>query len=238
MIKRIIAAALIAATALCFAACGGKSSSENSVIEIVKPKTAATEDEGNITAKLDAVENSPNVNGKRFNINLRNFTFDYNKEKEALGESNKLVLANWNKKNDAKDNNGVDIQYWYYDDKEVSFTATVETESQKILNIGCGTTMNQFTAEKDNGVQNSDIILAKAALMAKVVCGFPEGSESILQDIFYRTATESDDSLWYRGYVFTLSTEENKDDSDNDIMQFRVFPITDDLKKEWKLEEY
>lgn len=238
MIKRVIAAALVAATALCFAACGGNGSSENSVIEIVKPKTAATEDEGNITAKLDAVENSPNVNGKRFNINLRNFTFDYNKEKEGLGESNKLVLANWNKKNDAKDNNGVDIQYWYYDDKEVSFTATVETESQKILNIGCGTTMNQFTDEKDNGVQNSDIILAKAALMAKVVCGFPEGSESILQDIFYRTATESDDSLWYRGYVFTLSTEENKDDSDNDIMQFRVFPITDDLKKEWKLEEY
>ena len=238
MIKRVIAAVLSAATAFCFAACGGKSSSENGIIDIEKPKTAATQDEGDFTARLDAVEDSPNVNGKRFNINLRNFTFDYNKEKDALSTGDKLVFAKWNKKSAAKDNNGVDIEYWYYDDREISFTATVETESKKIMNIGCGTTMNQFTAEKDNGDKNSDIILGKAALMAKVVCGFPEGSESILQDIFYRTATESDDSLWYRGYVFTLSTEENKDDSDNDIMQFRVFPITDDLKKEWKLEEY
>ena len=55
---------------------------------------------------------------------------------------------------------------------------------------------------------------------------------------FYQLATGSEDSLWYEGFVFTLSTKDNKEDSKNGIMLFRVFPISTDLKKEWKLTEY
>ena len=59
----------------------------------------------------------------------------------------------------------------------------------------------------------------------------------MLQDIFYRTTTESD-TLWYDGYVFNLSTKEDRNDSKNNVMLFRVFPVTDELKEEWKLTEY
>ena len=83
-----------------------------------------------------------------------------------------------------------------------------------------------------------NIILGKAALMAEIACGFEEGSETVLQDIFFKTTTESDDSLWYKGYVFNMSTKEDDNDSKNNIMLFRVFPVTDSLKNEWKLKEY
>ena len=67
---------------------------------------------------------------------------------------------------------------------------------------------------------------------------FPAESAGTLQDIFYRTTTGSDDSLWYSGYVFSLSTKKDEKDSKNNIMLFRVFPVTEELKTEWNLKEY
>lgn len=237
-IQTIIAALLAAVTVFCFAACGGEQQSSNNIKDIEQPNAAATKDEADISARADAVEGSDNVNGKRFNLTLREFTTEYNEGLKRLKESGQLFIGNWHKNNEVtKDDNGVEIQYWYYDDTNVSFTATIEVNSEKLLNIGCGTTMSKFmgtTGDKNN----SDLILGKAGLMAQVACGFPQGSETVLQDIFYRTVTNGDDSLWYKGYVFNLNTKEDKSDSKNSIMLFRVFPVTDDLKKEWKLKEY
>lgn len=236
-LRACTAALLALITVLCFAGCGSDESSNN-IKNIEKPKTAATSDEASAAARTDAVEGSSNVNGKRFNLTLREFTADYNNVKARRKENERIFFGNW-KKNDTatKDDNGVDIQYWYYDDDNVSFTATVEVASKKLVNIGCGTTMSRFMG-MEGDKKNSDIILNKAALMAEVACGFPDGSESVLQDIFFKTATENEDSLWYKGYVFNLSTKEDEDDSKNNIMLFRVFPVTDSLKDEWKLKEY
>lgn len=236
-LRACTAALLALITVLCFAGCGSDESSNN-IKNIEKPKTAATSDEASAAARTDAVEGSSNVNGKRFNLTLREFTADYNNVKARRKKNERIFFGNW-KKNDTatKDDNGVDIQYWYYDDDNVSFTATVEVASKKLVNIGCGTTMSRFMG-MEGDKKNSDIILNKAALMAEVACGFPDGSESVLQDIFFKTATENEDSLWYKGYVFNLSTKEDEDDSKNNIMLFRVFPVTDSLKDEWKLKEY
>ena len=236
-LKRMTAGFLTASMALCLAACGGENTADH-LKNIEKPKTAATQDEADFTAKAGAVEESPNVNGMRFNMTLQEFTQKYNEEKTLRQESDLIFFGNWQQNGEGeKDANNVAVEYWHYDDSNVSFTATVESATQKILNIGCGTTMNKFmgmTGDKNN----SDLILGKAALMAQTVCGFPSNSEPVLQDIFFRTTTESSDTLWYSGYVFHLSTKEDKNDSKNNIMLFRVFPITEELKKEWKLAEY
>ena len=97
--------------------------------------------------------------------------------------------------------------------------------------------MSKFMGVTD-GVNNSDLILQKAAWMAEAACGFSTDSEAVLEDIFFRTTTENKDTLWYQGYVFHLNTKEDKTDAKSSIMQFRVFPITDALQKEWKLEKY
>lgn len=237
-LRIFLAALLVFVTVLSLAACGNSESSNSGIKKIEKPKTAATSDEASINARSDAVEASSNVNGKRFNLTLHEFTSDYNNEKDHRKENDRIFFGNWRKKGGVtKDDNGVDIQYWYYNENDVSFTATVEVVSQKLVNIGCGTTMSKFMG-MDGEKKNSDVILEKAALMAAVVCGFPKSSETVLQDIFFKTTTESDDSLWYKGYVFNMSTKEDENDSKNNIMLFRVFPITDSLKDEWKLKEY
>lgn len=230
-------AALLTAAAcvFCLAACGEKS---NDIKNIDKPDTAATRDEVSIASDENAVENSANVNGKRFNMTIREFTLQYNEIKTIRGESELIHLGNWRETGKPeKDDKGVEIQYWHYDNSNVSFTATVEKKTGKLMNIGCGTTMSKFMGITDDK-NNSDLILEKAALMARAVCRFPDGSEPVLQDIFFRTTTGDTDSLWYNGYVFNLNTKEDSSDSKNNIMLFRVFPITDELKEEWKLEEY
>ena len=228
--------ALLLAAAVVFGltACGSRN---DDVKNVSKPKTTATGDEV-YTVPSDAVEESANVNGMRFNLSLYQFTANYNNERTSHGDKDILDLKKWEKNGESeKDGNGVYVQYWHYDEDDVSLTATVEVKSDKLVNIGCGTTMSNFM-EMTGDVNNSDKILEKTAQMAQAACGFPAESEGTLQDIFYRTTTGSDDSLWYSGYVFSLSTKKDEKDSKNNIMLFRVFPVTEELKTEWNLKEY
>lgn len=236
---RMIVAVLVSALIIAGLSSCDSQKSDNQLKSIEKPKTSATADEAeNLTVATNSVEKCSNVNGMRFNMTLREFTVKYNNELKNQGEKTQIALNKWQKSGDVeKDNNGVEVQYCYYDDEKFNLTASVEAKSEKLLNIGLGTTLTQFMGTTDNQ-NNSDIILSKAALMAQAVCGFPEGSSAVLQDIFYRTTTGSNDTLWYKGYVFHLSTKEDKSDSKNNIMLFRVFPVTDELKEEWKLVEY
>lgn len=237
LLYKILSALSVAAIVLCCAACDGGSG--NQLKHIERPDTAATTDEAvDATAAVNAVEESDNVNGMRFNLSLRGFSLKYNTIITGKPNVNLLLDKNWQKvEGTAADDNGVEVQYWYYDDENVSFTATEEVESGKLLNIGIGTTMSKFMGVTD-GVNNSDLILQQAAWMAEAACGFSADSEAVLEDIFFRTTTENKDTLWYQGYVFHLNTKEDKTDAKSSIMQFRVFPITDALQKEWKLEKY
>lgn len=232
-----VTAVFAAAAMLTIASCGKNDKDEIKNIE--KPTHSATADQaGDFKAFADAVEESDNVNGMRFDLTIQGFTTDYNNEKRKRGQKDLLDPKLWVKDGEnERDGNGVEVQYWHYNDENVSFTASVEAVSSKIINIGCGTTMRKFMETTDSG-SNSDVILEQAALMAQVACGFPSERLMVMQDIFYRTTTGSNDTLWFKGYVFNLSTKEDKEDSKNSVMLFRVYPITDELRNEWKLEEY
>lgn len=215
-------------------ACGN----QDKIKDIDKPKTAATSDQYVYVPAENAVEESLNVNGMRFNMSLKDFTAAYNAEKYLRKETDMLDAALWEAdKKTEWDDHHIEVQYWHYNGNNMTLTASVEVNTGKLVNIGCGTTTSNFmgmTGDKSN----SDIILSQAALAAQVACGLPSESHAVLQDIFYRTATESNDTLWYDGFVFCLSTKEDKNDSKNNIMLFRVFPVKDELKQEWNLTEY
>ena len=216
------------------------SSCSNSEIDISvdQPKNISTGDEIFPALNENSIEESPNVNGMRFTLTLEEFTEKYNTITKATGGNDLLDFSNWKKQGEiSSDVHGVKIQYYIYNEDNINFTASIEVESNKIINIGCGTTMGNFIKTEDN-IINSDIILRKTAIMAQSVCQFPIGSTDILQDIFYRTTNENIDSLWYQGFVFALSTQNDKSNSENSIMLFRVFPITDKLKDEWKILDY
>ena len=234
--KKLLTAILIAAAALsCLTACG----EDNEIkVDVDKPQTAATVDEPDfLGTRAEAIEESKNVNGMRFTSTLYDFTSRYNAEMSLRGEKDILHMEGWHKNGQAnKDANGVKIQYYYYDDNGVELTATVEEDCEKLVNVGCGTTMGRFIS-KENNEKNSDKILLKAALVAQAACGYDSSYVDTLQDIFFRV-TENNSTLWYDSFVFSLSTKEDKYDSQNSLMLFRVFPVTEKLKAEWNLEKY
>lgn len=232
-VKTAVTGLLALCCALFCSACG----QAEPKIEINAPTINATFDEAPVFNE-SAYEESPNVNGRRFTLTLYDFTRKYNEQKRAHGETDLLIAGNWRREGSpVKDNNGVEMQYYYYDDDGVNITATVETESQKLVNIGCGTTMSKFM-EQDGETQNSEKVLRKAALAAQAACQVDDICASVMQNIFYRTTTESNDSIWFNGYIFSLSTKEDKNDRKNSVMLFRVFPVSDKLKNEWKTAEY
>ena len=233
-IKGITALLLSAVFVLSLAAC----SKDSVKLEIDQPKSISTIEDGEEAPVSDAIEASENVNGKRFALTLHEFTVRYNTAKRLVKDTDLIIEGNWREMGDPEtDNKGIDFQYYYYDDHNVNITATEEIESGKLMNVGVGTTMSHFMAE-ESGENNSDNILRKAALMADAACCFGSDKIDTLQDIFYQIATGPEDSLWYEGFVFSLSTKENKTDNKNGIMLFRVFPVTDDLRKEWRLTDY
>ena len=233
-IKGITALLLSAVFVLSLAAC----SKDSVKLEIDQPKSISTIEDGEEATVSDAIEASENVNGKRFALTLHEFTVRYNTAKRLVKDTDLIIEGNWREMGDPEtDNKGIDFQYYYYDDHNVNITATEEIESGKLMNVGVGTTMSHFMAE-ESGENNSDNILRKAALMADAACCFGSDKIDTLQDIFYQIATGPEDSLWYEGFVFSLSTKENKTDNKNGIMLFRVFPVTDDLRKEWRLTDY
>lgn len=200
--------------------------------------TSSTYDEVIVSTDSKALEESPNVNGMRFNSTLEEFTALYNESRRNMGDNNLIMLGNWQKHGDeTSDGNGVKIQYYYYDDENTNFTATVEVESNKILNIGFGTTMRYFMAQSDEE-SNSEAVLEKAALMAQAACKYESGKLEALKNIFRQTTVDSNDTIWFQGCVYKLDTQEDKTDSKNSIMLFRIFPISEKLKNEWDLKEY
>ena len=216
----------------------GCAQTETELNIISKPEKISTNDEIYPAQNENSVEASDNVNGQRFTLTLSEFTSKYNEITAEIGSNDTLDHEKWKTKGSSTiDTNGVKIQYYYYDAEDINFTATVEIESAKIMNVGCGTTMGNFVAQNDD-VNNSEIILRKCAVMAQAVCQFPDGSLDLLQDIFYRTTFESADSLWYQGFIFSLDTKEDKTNSSNSIMLMRVFPVSDEFRREWEVPDY
>lgn len=234
IVKAISAIITAAAVIISLAAC----SDDGFKLSINQPKSIATADDATPEVETIAIEESNNVNGKRFSFTLYEFTERYNAAKRQLGDTDLIIAGNWRENGEPQtDNNGIKIRYYYYDDYNVNITATVEVESEKLMNIGCGTTMSNFMAQ-ESGENNSDAVLRKAALMAEAACCLGEDELDNLQDIFYQITTGSENMLWYQGFVFSLSTQEDKNNSKNSIMLFRVFPVTPSLKDEWKVTEY
>lgn len=219
---------------VCFAGCG----EDKGELKIDQPQKISTGDEILPAKNLKSVEESPNVNGLRFAQTLDDFTDKYNEISKTVGGVGILSKDGWKKNGgEFKDNNGIKMQYYYYDDDKSNFTATVELESGRIVNVGCATTMNNFVAESD-GIKNSDIILKKSAVMAQAACQFPQGSTQMLQNIFYVTTFENTKELWYQGFIFSLELSEDKNDSTKSLMQLRVFPVTDEKCKDWNITDY
>ncbi|MCD8026550.1 MAG: hypothetical protein LUF33_06400 [Clostridiales bacterium] len=225
---------LLTAVIFILSAC---SSGDTAIDNINEPNKDSTSDQIYPAQNDDALEESGNVNGMRFALTLEEFTDEYNEIIEKIG-GEYLETDKWTVTGEPdSDTNGVELEYYYYDCEKYNFTATVEAESEKLVNVGCGTAMSVFVSQNEDE-NYSDVILERCAAMAAAACGFPSSSIEALQDIFYRTTFEDAQSLWYQGCIYSLSTDEDSKNSDNSTMLFRVFPVTEEKKQDWNIMDY
>lgn len=237
--KKIVSILIVISAMLSAVSMSACDSSSKLFSKVDTPKSIATEDEINPTQRPGAVMDSKNVNGKLYSVTLTGFTAQYNSIMMDTGGIDYLYKENWQKKGDVqKDANGVEYELYYYDQEIFTITVSVDVESGMIMNVGCGTTMNTFVKIDENDNPNSDRILHASAVMAAAAAGFNQNSLNVLQDIFYKTTFDEINELWYEGNVFILSTKNDKTNSENDTMLLRVFPISEELKNEWKIQSY
>lgn len=236
IIKIFLSGVLILSLLSIMTACD---SSKKLLTNVDIPKNISTEDEINPTQSADAVSDSKNVNGRIYNVTLLEFADNYNSIMMDTGGTDYIYKENWQKKGDVqRDANGVEYELYYYDHDIFTITVSVEVESGLVMNVGCGTTMSTFVKFDEQDNPNSDKILFVSAVMAASAAGFGQNSLNVLQDIFYRTTFDEVNELWYKGNVFSLTTKNDKNNSENDTMLLRVFPVTDELKNEWKILSY
>lgn len=216
----------------------GSCSSEKESIFIEEPQRISTGDEVFPSKNNSALEKSDNVNGMRFACTLRSFTQRYNKIMDDSGGNEFLDYTKWEEKGEIlNDLNNIQYRNYIYNGNGITFTASVEQETHKLMNVGCGSTTGMYVQQGENK-SLGNIILKKTAIMAAAACGYYVENLDVLQDIFYRTTMENMSSLYYKGMVYSLSIKNNNEDKKRSTMLFRVYPISDSRQAEWKYTEY
>ena len=217
--------------------CSDNNKSEISGV-VDAPEKISTLDEAKINENPNIRKKSENVNGMCYAITLEEFTHNYNEMLKEAGNLDMINPKGWKMLGSPqKDANGTEYQYYYYDADKINFTASVETKTNYIMNIGLGTTMSNFVSI-ENEKNNSDAILMKSSVMAVAVSGLGIDEVDTIQDIFYRTTFENTNELWYNGNVYALSMNEDKANSERSTMLFRTIPISDEVKENWGIDEY
>ena len=155
IMKKLICLILTVSMLFLFASCNGSENEGNSQAE-KKTYTASADEAGYPNPIEQNWEESNNATGARFDMTLEEFTEKFNKMYNSLGGgSQQLELSNWQKQSsDQHDENGVAYDYYYYADDKAVLTATVEQESGKIMNLGCGTTVSVFINEENTQYQS------------------------------------------------------------------------------------
>ena len=131
------------------------------------------------------------------------------------------------------DESGVEYDSYYFNSGKVVLTATVETKSQQIMNLGCGTTVEQF---KSSPKTQSDIMTV-CGIMCAVAGGYNIESVDFFSNLFLDTFDSRENSFWYQDSMYILTTEEGDSDAER-TMLFRTMPVGEELREQWSLVDY
>ena len=95
---------------------------------------------------------SKNLTELRFDMTLWEYTTRFNNinsDKEGSMQLG-ISMSDWELLEEGNvDESGVEYDSYYFNSGKVVLTATVETKSQQIMNLGCGTTVEQFKSSPE-----------------------------------------------------------------------------------------
>ena len=157
--KKLLLGLNLALVMLLSCSCGGKA-------------TEVTEDDSIFpTAESYNYVESDNLTELRFDMTLWEYTTRFNSMNSDLQNSMQLGISmlDWVVLEEGNvDESGVEYDYYYYNSGQIVLTATVETKSQQIMNLGCGTTVEQFESSEET----QSNILTMCGIMGAVAGGY------------------------------------------------------------------
>lgn len=231
--KRFISIVMVALLIMSMCACGAKDAeSDNIIVEETQAQTLPT-------PTTVTYEQSDNKLGARYIFTLEEFNTMLNlasKQLQGDSESNKEAFDfdNWeiiSKK--LKDDNGVEYSSYYYATDTLTITAAVENESKKVMNLGCGTTYNEFVS---GDVEFQNTVMITSAIIAMVAGGYEQDALQFLYNIFYDSAKNSE-QFYYENSVYMMNLSSN-DESNQTVVLFMTSPCQDKILSEWGLTNY
>lgn len=147
------------------------------------------------------IERSENSFGARYNFTLGQISREIAPDAEKIGIE--LNNGDWEVLSDGLvDDNGVKYTSYCNKKGKVTFTAAVENESGKVMNIGCGCDTKQLS----NAAYRSSFIRL-SALIAIHAGGYNSDDLSFFM-IFFKTLIEGlDETFYYQGSLYFKSVD-------------------------------
>lgn len=182
-------------------------------------------------------EKSDNNLGARYTFTLEEFTTMLNSRCENLGDSTASQFfdyKNWEKMSDTLlDDNRIEYTSYYYSTDALTITAAVENESGKVMNIGCGTSYNEFVS---GDAEFQYTIMLTSAILAMTAGDYSDESLEFLYYIFFDSA-KNDEQFFYNNsvYMLNMSKEEGEEGA---ALLFMMSPCKDEILEEWELIDY
>lgn len=171
-----------------------------------------------------------------YDMTLWDYTLAFNSMYMSLGGGSLegIELKDWVLTEKAKkDENGVVYDCYYYNNGKIVLTATVETDTEMVLNLGCGTTMAQFTSDHSLRLE----ILTVCGIMAAVAGGYDSNAVTFFDNLFVDTIDSDDHCFWYEKGIYLLSYEE-RESVDESTLLFRTMPASANIRDKWNLKDY
>lgn len=182
-------------------------------------------------------EESDNAFGARYCFTIEVFTDMLNDcyAEMSNGESKeKFSYDKWQVlSQELCDDNSVKYSSYYYMTDAITIIASVEDESKKVMNVGCGCTYAAFNDSKDNF---SYSVLTMAAMLSSVAGGYETDKMEFLYYI-YLDAVSSKKSFYYNNSAYVMTLKDNGDD-DNSVVLFMSSPVSNDSKEKLMLTDY
>lgn len=182
-------------------------------------------------------EKSENNLGARYTFTLKEFNKMLNNRCKNLSDkvdTDFFDYKNWKKMSDTLlDDNGIEYTSYYYATDALTITAAVENKSKRVMNLGCGTSYEEFV-NSDEDYQYT--VMLTAAIIAMTAGDYSDENLEFLYYIFFDSA-KNDKQFFYNNSVYMLNMSKEKDEKTAALL-FMMSPCKDEILEEWELTDY
>ena len=234
--KRFISILMVVLLVLSLCACNKETATKGNIM------TDSSKDEVAVTVKYPApttltYEESDSRLGARYTFTLYEFNAMLNEACDSMSESSVTEYFDFNNwqvmSENLTDDNGIKYSSYYYSTDTLTITAAVENESGKVMNLGCGTSYEEF-ANADADYQYT--VMLTSAIIAMVAGGYTEDDIEFLYCIFFDSAKFNEQFFYHNNvYMMNISKQEGEDVA---ALLFMTSPCKDEIKDEWELTDY